>query len=64
MTMLAYTPVVFNYLETFAKNFFISARKKQFFQENIFNNAPVRQIAISMNTNSAIIGFYTENPLW
>ena len=64
MTMLAYTAVVFNYLETLAKNFIISARKRQFFQENIFNNAPVRQIAISMNTNSAFSGSYTQNPVW
>ena len=62
MDMLAYTPVEFNYLETFAKTFMIPARQNQFIQENIFNNAPVRRIAIAMNTNSASTGFYTENP--
>ena len=53
MDMLAYTHVEFNYLETFPKTFIIPARQNQFIQENIFNNAPVRRIAIAMNTNSA-----------
>ena len=64
MDMLAYTPVEFNYLKTRAKTFIIPARQNQFLQENIFNNAPVRQIAIAMNTNSAFTGSYTENPFW
>ena len=62
--MLAYTPVEFIYLETLAKTFIIPVRQNQFIQENIFNNAPVRRIAIAMNANSAFIGFYTENPFW
>ena len=62
--MLAYTPVEFNYLETLAKTFIIPARQNQFIQENIFNNAPDRRIAIAMNTNSAFTGSYTENPFW
>ena len=64
MDMLASTPVEFNYLKTLAKTFIIPARQNQFIQENIFNNAPVRQIAIAMNTNSAFTGSYTENPFW
>ena len=64
MDMLAYTPVEFNYLETFAKTFIIPARQNQFIQENIFNNAPVRRIAIAMNSNSAFTGSCTENPFW
>ena len=59
---LAYTPVEFNYLKTLAKTFIIPARQNQFIQGNIFNNAPVRRIAIGMNTNSAFTGSYTENP--
>ena len=62
--MLAYTPVEFNYLETLANTFIIPARQNQFFQENIFNNAPVRRIAIAMNTNFAFTGSCTENPFW
>ena len=62
--MLAYTPVKFNYLETLAKNFIFPARQSQFIQETIFDNAPVRRIAIAMKTNSAFTGSQTENPFW
>ena len=64
MDMLACTPVEFNYLETLAKTFIIPARQNQFNQENIFNNAPVRRIAIAMNTNSEFTGSYAENSFW
>ena len=60
----AYSPVEFNYLETLAKTFIIPARQNQFIQENIFNNAPVRRIAIARNTNSAFTGSHTENRIW
>ena len=62
--MPAYTPVEFNYLETLAKTFIVLARRNQFIQENISNNAPIRRVAIAMNTNSAFNGSYTENPHW
>ena len=62
--MLAYTPVEFNYLGTLATAFIIPARQNQFIQENIFNNAPVRRIAIARNTNSAFTGSYNENHFW
>ena len=64
MDMLAYTPVEFNYLEILSKFLIIPARQNHFFQESIFNNAPVRRIAIAMNTNSALIGSYFENTFW
>ena len=64
MDMLAYTPVEFNYLETLAKIFIIPARQNQFIQENIFNDAPVRRIAIAINSNCEFTGSYTENPFW
>ena len=64
MDMLAYAPVEYNYLETLAETFIIHARQNQFTQENIFNNAPIRRIAIAMNTNSAFTGSFTENPFW
>ena len=47
-----------------AKTFIIPARQNQFIQENIFNNAPIRRIAIAMNTNSAFTGSFTKNPIW
>ena len=62
--MFAYTPVEFKLLETRAKTFIIPARQNQLIQENTFNNAPFRRIAIAMNTNSAFTGSYTENPFW
>ena len=62
--MLAHTPVEFNYSETLAKTFISPARQNQFNQENKFNNATVRRIAIAMIRNSAFTGSYTENPLW
>ena len=64
MDMHAYTPVEFNYLETLAMTFIIPARQNQFIQENIFNNALVRRIAVAMITNSAFTGSYIENPFW
>ena len=62
--MLAYTPAEFNYLKTVAKTFIIPARQNQFLQENNFKNAPVRRIALAMNTNSAFTGSYTQKPFW
>ena len=64
MDMLTYAPVEYNYLETLAKTFIIPAKQNQFIQENNFNNAPVRRVAIAMNTNSAFAGSFTENPFW
>ena len=64
MDMLAYTPAEFNFLETLTKTLIILARRNQFNQEKIFDNAPVPRIAISMKTNSAFTGSYTENPFW
>ena len=62
--MLVYTPVEFNYLETLAKTFIIPARQNQFIQENTFNKAPVRRIAIVLNANCAFTGSYIKNPIW
>ena len=64
MDMLAYAPVEYKYLETLAKTFVIPARQNQLIQENFFNNAPIRRVAIAMNTNSAFTGSITENPFW
>ena len=62
--MLAYAPREYNYLETLAKTFIIPARQNQFIQENVFNKAPIRRIAIAMNTNSVFTGCFTEVPFW
>ena len=64
MDMLAYALVEYNYLETLAETFIIPARQNQFIQENIFKNAPIRRVAIAMNTNSAFTEFFFENPFW
>ena len=61
MDTLAYAPVEYNYLETLAKTFIITARQNQFIQENIFNNAPIRRVEIGMNTNSAFTGSLSDN---
>ena len=52
------------FLETLAETFIIPARQNQFIEKNSFNIAPVRRIAIAMNTNSAFTRSYTENPFW
>ena len=64
MDMLAYVPVEYNQLETLAKTVIIPARQNQFLQENIFNNARIRRVAIAMNTISAFTASSTENPFW
>ena len=64
MDIFAYVPAKHIFLETLAKKFIVPARQNQFIQENIFNNAPIRQVAIAMNTNFAFIGSFTENPFW
>ena len=64
MSQLAYAPVGYNYMETLAKTFIIPARQNQFIQEDIFNNAPIRRIAIAMNSNRAFTGSFAEHPFW
>ena len=62
MNILSYTAVEFNCLETLAKTFIVAVRQNQFIQENNFNNAPARRIALAVNANSAFTGSYTEKP--
>ena len=64
MDMLPYTPAEFNYMETLAKTFTFPVRQNQLIQVNVFNNASVRRIAISKNTNSTFNESYTEIPFW
>ena len=64
LSQLAYATVEYNYMETMAKTYIIPARQNQFIQENIFNNPPIRRIAIAVNSNSAFTGLFTENQFW
>ena len=64
MSQLDYAPVEYNYMETLAETYIIPARQNQFIQETLFNNAPIRRIAIAMDSNSAFSGFFAENPFW
>ena len=52
----------YNFMETIARTFIIPSGQNQFIQENAFNNAPIRRIAIAMSTNSAFTGHFQENP--
>ena len=47
-----------------AKTLSIPARQNQFLQENVFKNAAVCQVSISMKTNSGFNWSYTENLFW
>ena len=38
----------------------LSLNLKQFNQKSVFNNAPIRRLAVSMNTNSAVAAFFHE----
>ena len=49
-------------LTTIARTHIIPSRQNQFIQENVFNNAPIRTIAVAMNTKSAVAGSFHENP--
>ena len=64
MDMFGYTSVEFNLLETLAEIPIKPTRQELFIQKIFFNNAPVRRIAIAMNTNSAYTRSYTETPFW
>ena len=55
-------PAHYNYIETIARTFIVPSRQNQFIQENVFNNTPIRRIAVAMNTNSAVAGSFHENP--
>ena len=51
-------------MEILATIYIIPAWQNQFISENIFNNAPIRRIAIAMMSNSAFIGSFAENLFW
>ena len=55
---LTHQPACYNFMETIASTFIIPSGQNQFIQENVFNNAPIRKIAVAMNTNSAFTGHF------
>ena len=55
-------PAQYNYMETIVRTFIIPSRQNQFIQENIFNNTPIRRIAVAMNTTLAVAGSFHEKP--
>ena len=62
--MPAYMTVEGNYLVTLSKPFIFPARQNQFYQENIFNNVPVRRTATTVSKNSAFVGSFPESLFW
>ena len=56
-------PAQYNYMETIARTFIIPSRQNHFIQEIMFNSAPIRGVAVAMNTNSAVAGSFHKNPL-
>ena len=48
-------------MDIIERTFIIPSRQNQFIQENIFNNAPIRRVAVAMNTNSVVAGSFHEN---
>ena len=59
---LTHHPACYNFMKSIARTFFIPSGQNQFIQEKVFNNAPIRRIAIAMNTNSPFTGHFQENP--
>ena len=55
-------PAQCNYMETTARMFIIPSHQNQLTQEKVFIDASIRRIAVAMNTNSAVAGFFQENP--
>ena len=39
-------PAHYNYMETIARSFIIPSHQNQFIQENVFNNAPIKQLLL------------------
>ena len=59
---LTHQPACYNFMETIAHTLINPSGQNQFIQENVFNNAPIRRVAIAMKTNSAFTGHFQENP--
>ena len=49
-------------METIARTFIIPSGQNQLIQENVFMYAPLRRIAVALNTISALVGSFHEAP--
>jgi hypothetical protein len=56
------SPAKYTFTESEAKTFIVPAGQSSFVKENIFNNKPIRSIAIAMNTNESFIGSAQSDP--
>lgn len=52
----------YKYHELKAKTFVVPANNLHFYMENVFNNMPIRRLAIAMNTSAACTGTLKTNP--
>ena len=59
---LTHQPGCYKIMKTIARTFIIPSGQNQFIQKNVFNNTPIRRIAIAMNTNSPFTGNFQEKP--
>ena len=59
---LTHQPACYNFMETIARTFIIPSGQNQFIQVKVLNNAPIRSVAIAMNTNLAFTGQFQGNP--
>ena len=48
-------------MEAIARTFIIPSGQNQFILENVFNNTPIRRVAVAMNKNSPFTGHVQEN---
>ena len=56
------SPARYTFTEGEAKTFIVPAGQSTFVRENIFNNRPIRSLAIAMNTNESFTGKLIKNP--
>ena len=54
-------PAQYILMKTIARTLIIPSHEKQIIQENLFNNAPVRRIAVAMKKNQLLHDFFHGN---
>ena len=55
-------PARYTFPDFQTKTFIIPAKQNQFIRENVFNNEPIRRLAVAMNTNANFTGTLEHNP--